>query len=131
MELLESGSHIDPGMCRHALGGLIKEDPGDGEPDRSSGPVLIGKGGSFGPGTEFTGGVVAGRGVRVGAGARIRRSILWDGAAIGAGADLDECIVAGGWVGDGETVHRKIVVPEGDGGRALVELPSAPTPSGG
>lgn len=131
LELLKSDSHIDPGMYRHAPGGLIKEDPGGGEPDQSSGPVLIGKDGSVGPGTEFTGGVVVGRGVRIGAEARIRRSILWDGAAIGAGAYLDECIVAGGWVGDGEAIHRKIVVPEGDGGRSQVELPPAPAPSGG
>jgi mannose-1-phosphate guanylyltransferase/phosphomannomutase len=127
LELLNSGQRGDQGMSRQPSGGGFQEDVSGRKPDRSTGPVLLGKDGSFGPGTEFAGGVVAGRRVRIGAGARIRRSILWDGAAIGADANLDECIIAGGWVGEGEALHRKIVVPEGPGGRTVTELPPGPT----
>lgn len=47
-----------------------------------------------------------GPGCEVGAGATLRRSILWPGARVEAGSDLTRCVVRGGRVAAGEAVDR-------------------------
>ncbi len=58
--------------------------------------------------------VVLGEGVSVGEGATIERSVVLNGAEIGAGAVLRDCIVAAGVrIGDGTTVAGGAVIGEG------------------
>jgi NDP-sugar pyrophosphorylase family protein len=57
-----------------------------------------------------------GRRVRVGPGARVERSILWDDVEVGEGALLEECIVADGVeVPAGATFRRSALVRGTDG----------------
>jgi mannose-1-phosphate guanylyltransferase len=48
------------------------------------------------PGTRLKGSIVAGRGVRIGKGARLEDVILWDDVRVEAGSSLTGCIVADG-----------------------------------
>ncbi|MDD2900904.1 MAG: NDP-sugar synthase [Syntrophales bacterium] len=57
---------------------------------------LIGPGSYIEPGVKFGGGVSLGAMVRIGAGAYLRRTVVWDGAAIDPGVELQDCIVASG-----------------------------------
>ncbi len=47
------------------------------------------------PTAQLEGRVIAGEGIRVGAGAIIKNSVLWPGSIIEAGSSLSECIVRG------------------------------------
>ncbi|MGH9798663.1 MAG: sugar phosphate nucleotidyltransferase, partial [Candidatus Polarisedimenticolia bacterium] len=59
-------------------------------------PVLIGRGAAIGAGCSFHDGVILGKQVRVGKGCSLRATVVWDGARIGDGARLSECIVTSG-----------------------------------
>ena len=59
-------------------------------------PVFIGRGASIGPDSSLLGGVCVGRQVTVGKGCSLRSTLVWDGARIGEGARLSECIVTSG-----------------------------------
>lgn len=60
---------------------------------------------------ELAGTVVAGRGARIGAGARLEDVILWDDVRIGAGSRLKNCIVADGLHVSGSHAGR-VFAPE-------------------
>ncbi len=62
-------------------------------------------------GVEFKGTVVAGRGARVGEGARLEDVILWDNVEVGEGSFLKNCIVSDGMKVRGNHTG-KIFVPE-------------------
>ena len=64
-----------------------------GEGVRIEGPVRIGAGVRVGEGTSIVGPSVLDDGVHVEAGARLERTICWEGATIGARADLRDTIV--------------------------------------
>jgi mannose-1-phosphate guanylyltransferase len=64
-----------------------------GEGVQTDGPVWIGARARIGDGACIVGPSVIGDDVRVEPNARIERSILWEGAAVGAGARLRETIV--------------------------------------
>jgi NDP-sugar pyrophosphorylase family protein len=55
---------------------------------------LIGAGARIGQGVQWRGGVCLGAGVEVGEGAALKNTVVWDGAMIGAGVELEDCIVA-------------------------------------
>lgn len=57
---------------------------------------LIGPGCVIEPEVKFGGGVSLGAMVRIGAGAHLRRTVVWDLAAIDPGVELQDCIVATG-----------------------------------
>ena len=57
---------------------------------------LVGPGGIIEAGAKFGGGVSLGAQVRIGAGAHLRRTVVWDGAFIAPGVELEDCIVAAG-----------------------------------
>lgn len=57
---------------------------------------FLGPGGVIEAGAECGGGVCLGAQVRIGAGASLRRTVVWDGAVIDPGVELEECIVASG-----------------------------------
>jgi mannose-1-phosphate guanylyltransferase len=57
---------------------------------------FLGPGGVIEAGASFGSGVCLGAQVRIGAGASLRRTVVWDGAVIDPGVKLEECIVASG-----------------------------------
>jgi mannose-1-phosphate guanylyltransferase len=57
---------------------------------------LVGPGSFIDAGAQFGGGVSLGAQVRIGAGAHLRHTVVWDGAVIDPGVELQECIVAAG-----------------------------------
>lgn len=57
---------------------------------------LVGPGGVIEAGVKFGGGVSLGACVRIGAGAHLRRTVVWEGAVIDPGVELEDCIVASG-----------------------------------
>ncbi len=57
--------------------------------------------------------------VSLGAGARIRRSAIWDGVSVGAGARLTDCLAAGGRVPAGAD-YEKALLWSADGGDVSV-----------
>ncbi|MFZ5452382.1 MAG: sugar phosphate nucleotidyltransferase [Thermodesulfobacteriota bacterium] len=57
---------------------------------------LIGPGSVIESEVKFGGGVSLGAGVRLAPGAYLRRTVVWDGAAIEPGVELQDCIVASG-----------------------------------
>jgi mannose-1-phosphate guanylyltransferase len=62
------------------------------------------------------GGTTVGRGVRIGAGARVEGSMLFDGAVVGAGAVVEHSVIgAGAVVEEGALVNDTVV-----GDRAVV-----------
>ncbi|HVK03622.1 MAG TPA: NDP-sugar synthase [Armatimonadaceae bacterium] len=88
-------------------------------------PFLLGEGATVARGALLQGRCVLGRGVTVGAKARLRDCILWDGCAVAAGATLtgatlgSGCVVGvgatiepGAVLGDGVRVADGAVVPE-------------------
>jgi mannose-1-phosphate guanylyltransferase len=64
-----------------------------------------------------------GAGTEIDASARVTRSILWDDVHVGAGAQLNECIVTDGVnVAPGATHHREILVRNDDGSTRVSPL---------
>jgi NDP-sugar pyrophosphorylase family protein len=59
-------------------------------------PAVVGAGARIEAGAEVGPRTVLGPRCRVGAGARLRDSVLWDDVEVGAGAELEACVVAGG-----------------------------------
>ena len=59
-------------------------------------PVFIGRGAQIGPNSALLGGAVIGRQVTIGKGCSLRATVVWDGARIGEGSRLSECIVTSG-----------------------------------
>jgi NDP-sugar pyrophosphorylase family protein len=60
----------------------------------------------------------AGRGTQIDPSARITQSILWDDVTVGAGAQLDECIVTDGARVPAGASHRRMILVAGDDGLA-------------
>jgi mannose-1-phosphate guanylyltransferase len=69
---------------------------------------------------EDLGDTVYGRRVQIAASARVTRSILWDDVEIGAGATLDECIVADGVRVPPGAIHRRQVLVRPRGSDAVM-----------
>src|SRR5262245_48202279 len=59
---------------------------------------------------------------RIGRGARLRRSVVWEGATVGEGARLTDCLAAGGDVPAGADYEKSLLWPIGDG-RRVAALP--------
>ena len=59
-------------------------------------PVLVGDGALAGPGAEIGPETIVGPEASIGAGARIRRSVILEGADVAAGAELDGAVVFAG-----------------------------------
>jgi mannose-1-phosphate guanylyltransferase len=59
-------------------------------------PVLVGDGALVGPGVEIGPETIIGPEASIGAGARIRRSVILEGADVAAGAELDGAVVFAG-----------------------------------
>ena len=77
-------------------------------------PALIGAGCEVAEGARVGSLVVLGRDVSVGAGSTVERAVVLDGARIGAGCELRDCIVcAGAEVGDATKVTGGAVLGEG------------------
>jgi mannose-1-phosphate guanylyltransferase len=75
---------------------LRGEAPGLG---RYLGPLTdpyLGSGGVIEGGVKFDGGVCLGNRVKIGAGASLRHTVVWDGALIDPEVALEDCIVAAG-----------------------------------
>jgi NDP-sugar pyrophosphorylase family protein len=98
---------------------------------RSDGAGLVHGRARIGRGGRIVGSVVGAAAVE--AGARIERSVVWDGARVGAGAVVKRSIVASGVeIAPGERVECRVVVPAAavrpfpggtrKGGRVFVEL---------
>jgi NDP-sugar pyrophosphorylase family protein len=72
-------------------------------------PAFIGWGAQIGTNTALLGGVVIGRQVTIGKGCSLRTTVVWDGARIGEGSRLSECIVTSGvFVPPGVSLTNKI-----------------------
>lgn len=82
-------------------------------------PVFIGRGASIGPDSAVQGGVIVGRQAIIGKECSLRSSLVWDGARIGNGSRLSECIVTSGvYVPPGVSLTNKIFLrPEGYQGK--------------
>ena len=77
-------------------------------------PAVVERGCEIAAGAHVGSLVVLGGGVKVGAGARIERSVVLQGAEIGAGCTLTDCIVgAGVRIGDRTVVSGGAVLGEG------------------
>src|SRR6185295_1302315 len=63
---------------------------------------------------EGTAGVNAGRNARIDPSARVTRSILWDDVEVGAGVELDECIVTDGVQVPAGASHRRAILIRGE-----------------
>jgi mannose-1-phosphate guanylyltransferase len=59
---------------------------------------------------------------RIAPGARVRKSLVWSGAAVGAGAQIDRCVVAGGSVPKGARHEDVLLWADGDGEAAPLPL---------
>jgi len=57
---------------------------------------FLGSGDVIAAGVQFGGGVCLGNQVRIGAGVALRNTVIWDGAAIDPGVELEDCLVASG-----------------------------------
>jgi mannose-1-phosphate guanylyltransferase len=57
---------------------------------------FLGSGAVVEAGAQFGGGVCLGNRVRIGAGAALRNTVVWEGAAIDPGVELEDCVVASG-----------------------------------
>ena len=76
-------------------------------------PAVVGSGCSVAPGAHVGSLVVLGAGVTVGAGSRVERSVVLDGATVGARCELTDCIVApGARIADGVVVRGGAVLGE-------------------
>lgn len=74
-------------------------------------PAVVGAGSEIAEGAHVGALVVLGKGVSVGAGARVERSVVLDGVTIGAGAEVTDCIVApGATIGDGAVLRGGAVI---------------------
>ena len=63
-----------------------------------------------------------GRGVQVDPSARVTRSVLWDEVAIGAGAEVEECVVADGVVVPPGARYRRVSLVNGPSGAVVTPL---------
>jgi NDP-sugar pyrophosphorylase family protein len=72
-------------------------------------PVFLGRGATIGAKSALHGGVVIGRQATIGKGCSLRSTLVWDGARIGDGSGLSECIVTSGvFVPPGVSLTGKI-----------------------
>jgi mannose-1-phosphate guanylyltransferase len=69
---------------------------------------------------ERNAGSNAGRGAQIDASARLTQSILWDDVEVGAGVQLDECIVTDGVQVPPGAIHRRAILMRGGAGELLV-----------
>jgi mannose-1-phosphate guanylyltransferase len=70
---------------------------------------FLGPGGIVEAGVKFGGGVSLGAQVKIGRGAALRNTVVWDGAAIAPGVELEDCIVAAG-VQVGRSARGQVLV---------------------
>ncbi len=72
-------------------------------------PLFLGRGATIGPDSALLGGVIIGRQATIGKGCSLRSTLVWDGARIGDGSRLSECIVTSGvFVPAGVSLTNKI-----------------------
>jgi len=72
-------------------------------------PVFLARGASIGPEAALLGGVIIGRQATIGKGCSLRSTLVWDGARVGEGSRLSECIVTSGvFVPAGVSLTNKI-----------------------
>jgi ADP-glucose pyrophosphorylase len=64
--------------------------------------------------------VSTGRNARIDPSARVNQSILWDDVEVGAGVQLDECIVTDGVQVPAGASHRRAILVRGEGDELLV-----------
>jgi len=80
------------------------------------GEALVLDGAEIAADAQVCGGTTVGRGVRVGPGAHVRGTLLFDGAVVGAGALVEHSVIGAGAVVEAGTVVVDAVV----GDRAIV-----------
>lgn len=128
-ELLAAGSrvcgHVDNAYWRdmgtpadliHGSADLVRGVAPSAALPGPTGEALILDGAWIASSARVFGGTTVGRGVRIGAGARIEGAILFDGAMVGAGAVVEHAVIgAGARVEDGAIVLDTVV-----GDRAVV-----------
>ena len=72
--------------------------------------LLIDGDATIATGAQLDGPLAVGAGTTVEDGARLSRSVLWEGVTIGAGATVSDCVIAGGvTIGAGATVEGAII----------------------
>jgi len=59
-------------------------------------PVIVGRGTTIGNKTSLLAGVILGKQTIIGKGCSLRSTVVWDGARIGDGSSLSDCIVTSG-----------------------------------
>jgi NDP-sugar pyrophosphorylase family protein len=69
---------------------------------------------------ERNAGTNTGRGAQIDASARLTQSILWDDVEVGAGVQLDECIVTDGVQVPPGATHRREILMRGEDGTTRV-----------
>jgi NDP-sugar pyrophosphorylase family protein len=81
--------------------------------------AAIGAGADVGPGVSLVGAVSIGEDCRVRPGAVVRRSILLEGAYVGEGARVEDCIIGPGYeVRPGEKISNEVLFRVAQGGVA-------------
>jgi NDP-sugar pyrophosphorylase family protein len=84
-----------------------------GDNVRTEGPVWVGAGARIGDGASMVGPSVVGDDVCIEPGARIERSILWEGAVVGSGSTVRDSIVGRAYrVASGSTLDNDVVANE-------------------
>ena len=128
-QLLQSREWLEPGLEGSPTGTCFAEGHLERrDPSQISGPAWIGRETIIAPSARFEDGVILGRKVAIGKGARLRRTLLWEGSRVGPDAYLTDCIVAGAEVPGGTEAQEKIFLPSAGNGPSIQDLspPAAP-----
>ena len=106
--------NVESGVREHLGEHWLAIDDGASVRGRAIPPALIGSGCEVAEGARVGSLVVLGRDVSVGAGSSVERAVVLDGARIGAGCELRDCIICpGAVVGDATKVTAGAVLGEG------------------
>lgn len=93
VDILEGEVQTEVGGLVQAAGGILREGDASGLAGTVHGPALVGSGSRLAADAVIGARTVLGRGVTVGAGARIDGSVLLDGCTIGEGSRISGAII--------------------------------------
>jgi mannose-1-phosphate guanylyltransferase len=106
--------NVETGVLERMGEGFLAVDADVRADGRIVPPAVVGRGCTIEAGAHVGSLVVLGSGVTVGRGAKIERSVVLDGASVGAGCELTNCIVAPrAQIGDHTVISGGAVVGEG------------------